>query len=93
TIVYLKGVDSQYTSVTTMADYVKVGEFNLGTADQPRAILGVGVESALGLWSDRELLPVTAYLPKRGAGINVSDPMSALIAENLRTAGAFAVQQ
>jgi lipoprotein-releasing system permease protein len=93
TIVYLKGVDSQYTSVTTMANYVKVGEFNLGTADQPRAILGVGVESALGLWSDRELLPVTAYLPKRGAGINVSDPMSALIAENLRTAGAFAVQQ
>lgn len=93
TIVYLKGVDSQYTEVTTMADYVKVGEFNLGTADQPRAILGVGVESALGLWSDRELLPVTAYLPKRGAGINVSDPMSALIAENLRTAGAFAVQQ
>lgn len=93
TIVYLKGVDSQYTEVTTMAEYVKVGEFNPGTADQPRAILGVGVESALGLWSDRELLPVTAYLPKRGAGINVSDPMSALIAENLRTAGAFAVQQ
>ena len=93
TIVYLKGVDSQYTEVTTMADYVKVGEFNLGTADKPRAILGVGVESALGLWSDRELLPVTAYLPKRGAGINVSDPMSALIAENIRTAGAFAVQQ
>lgn len=93
TIVYLKGVDSQYTEVTTMADYVKVGEFNLGTPEKPRAILGVGVESALGLWSDRELLPVTAYLPKRGAGINVSDPMSALIAENLGTAGAFAVQQ
>lgn len=93
TIVYLKGVDSQYTEVTTMADYVKVGEFNLGTREKPRAILGVGVESALGLWSDRELLPVTAYLPKRGAGINVSDPMSALIAENLGTAGAFAVQQ
>ncbi len=93
TIVYLKGVDSQYTRVTTMADYVKVGEFNLGTREKPRAILGVGVESALGLWSDRELLPVTAYLPKRGAGINVSDPMSALIAENLGTAGAFAVQQ
>ncbi len=93
TIVYLKGVDSQYTAVTTMADYVKVGEFNLGTREKPRAILGVGVESALGLWSDRELLPVTAYLPKRGAGINVSDPMSALIAENLGTAGAFAVQQ
>ncbi len=92
-IVYLKGVDSQYTRVTTMADYLKVGEFDLGTGDQPKAILGVGVESALGLWSDRELLPVTAYLPKKGAGINVSDPMSALIAENLRTAGAFAVQQ
>lgn len=92
-IVYLKGVDTAYTKVTTMADYVKVGSFDLGTADKPLAILGVGVEAALGLWSDRELLPVTAYLPKRGAGINVADPTSALIAENIHTAGAFAVQQ
>jgi lipoprotein-releasing system permease protein len=93
TIVYLKGVDSNYTRVTTMADYVKVGSFNLGTAERPMAVLGVGVESSLRLWSDRELLPVTAYLPKRGAGINMSDPMASLIAENIHTAGAFAVQQ
>ncbi|KYP14319.1 FtsX-like permease family protein [Flavihumibacter sp. CACIAM 22H1] len=93
TIAYLKGVDSQYTQVTTMADYVKVGVFDLGTKEKPRAILGVGVESVLGLWSDRELLPITAYLPKRGAGINIADPMSALIAENIYTAGAFAIQQ
>lgn len=93
TIAYLKGVDSQYTRVTTMADYVKVGQFDLGTKEKPRAILGVGVESVLGLWSDRELLPITAYLPKRGAGINIADPMSALIAENIYTAGAFAIQQ
>lgn len=93
TIAYLKGVDSQYTKVTTMAEYVKVGQFDLGTKEKPRAILGVGVESVLGLWSDRELLPITAYLPKRGAGINIADPMSALIAENIYTAGAFAIQQ
>ncbi|WP_290790380.1 FtsX-like permease family protein [Flavihumibacter sp. UBA7668] len=93
TIAFLKGVDSQYTKVTTMAEYVKVGQFDLGTKEKPRAILGVGVESVLGLWSDRELLPITAYLPKRGAGINIADPMSALIAENIYTAGAFAIQQ
>lgn len=93
TIVYLKGVDSNYTHVTTMADYVKVGRFDLGTEEKPLAVLGVGVEASLRLWSDRELLPVTAYLPKRGAGINVADPMASLIAENIHTAGAFAVQQ
>lgn len=93
TIVYLKGVDSSYTNVTTVADEVKAGEFNLGTEDKPAAVLGVGIENALGLWSDRELLPLTAYLPRRGASLNVSDPMASLSAENLYTSGSFAIQQ
>ncbi|GAO41740.1 FtsX-like permease family protein [Flavihumibacter petaseus] len=93
TIVFLKGVDSSYTQVTTVDKAVKVGEFNLGDADKPAAVLGVGIENALGLWSDRELLPLTVYMPRRGASMNLADPMQSLRAENIYTAGAFAIQQ
>ncbi len=93
TIVYLKGVDASYRKVTSMAENVRVGEYNLGDSDKPFAVLGVGIENALGVWSDRALLPLTVYLPRRGAGVNLSDPMQSLSADNLYTAGAFAVQQ
>ncbi len=93
TIVYLKGVDSAYTRVTTVDRAMKTGGFELGTAERPFAVLGVGVENALGLWSDREILPLTVYLPRRGVGMDVSDPMQALAAENIYSSGAFAIQQ
>src|SRR5579862_3230897 len=47
TIVYLKGVDSNYTRVSGIADKLIKGKFNLGNADTPGAVLGVGVESAI----------------------------------------------
>lgn len=93
TIVYLKGVDSVYTKVTSMAENVKVGAYELGDENKPFAVLGVGIENALAIWSDRALLPLTVYLPKKGANLNVSDPMQSLSADNLYTSGAFAVQQ
>ena len=52
--------------------------------------------------SDRAILPLTAYLPKResdknrtdgGFNINVADPLQSLSAGNLATSGAFAIQQ
>jgi lipoprotein-releasing system permease protein len=93
TIVFLKGVDNSYSKVTTVADQVKIGKYNLGDSGKPFAIMGVGVENALGVLSDREILPLTVYLPRRGAGLSVADPMKSLSAENIYTAGAFAIQQ
>lgn len=93
TIVYLKGVDSAYSRVTTVEKSVKIGDFELGDAEKPLAVMGVGIENALGVWSDREILPLTVYLPKRGAGMDITDPMQSLRAENIFTAGAFAIQQ
>lgn len=93
TVVYLKGVDSAYSQVTTLPEKLKAGKFELGDADKPFAVLGVGIENALGVVSDRDLLPITVYLPKRGTSLNTADPMQSLSAENLFTSGAFAIQQ
>lgn len=92
-IVYLKGVDSAYTKVSTIDKAVKSGAYELGDADKPLAMLGVGVENVLRLYSDREILPLTLYIPRRGAGVDLADPMQSLRAENIYTAGSLAIQQ
>ncbi len=92
-LVYLKGVDTQYAHVTGVANKLIKGNFNLGTADKPAVVLGSGIESALEIQSDRSLVPLTIYLPKRGINLNASDPMQSLSSDNINTSGTFAIQQ
>lgn len=92
-LVYLKGVDTQYAHVTGVANKLIKGNFNLGTADKPALVLGSGIESALQIQSDRSIVPLTVYLPKHGININVSDAMQSLSADNINASGTFAIQQ
>lgn len=93
TIVYLKGVDKNYTKVTSVANAVIRGKFDLGNADKASVVLGSGIENALALQSDKNLYPITAYLFKRGVNVSVVDPYQAFSAENISTTGTFFIQQ
>jgi lipoprotein-releasing system permease protein len=93
TIVYLKGVDDRYKNVTSVASKVIRGKFDLGTSEQPGIVLGSGIENAIGVQSDRNVFPLTAYLFKRGVNVNVVDPYQAFSAENIATTGTFFIQQ
>jgi lipoprotein-releasing system permease protein len=93
TIVYLKGVDENYSKVTSVPNKMLRGEFNLGDSNKAFVVLGSGIENALGVMSDRNLYPLTAYLFKRGVNINVVDPYQAFSAENVSTSGTFFIQQ
>ena len=93
TIVYLKGVDKNYTQIASVADKIIRGSFDLGNGDKASVVLGSGIENALGVQSDRNLYPITAYLFKRGVNINVIDPYQAFSAENVSTTGTFFIQQ
>jgi lipoprotein-releasing system permease protein len=93
TIVYLKGVDENYSKVTSVADKMIRGQFNLGDSNKAFLVLGSGIENALGVMSDRNLYPLTAYLFKRGVNVNVVDPYQAFSAENVSTSGTFFIQQ
>ncbi len=92
TVVLLKGVDDNYSKVSGVPEKMLHGVFNVGTVDQPKLILGSGIEYALGVQSDRDLFPVTVFLPKRATGADVN-PMSSLSEGNANTAGSFAIQQ
>ena len=91
-IIYLKGVDENYTSVTTVADHIIKGSFNTGDADNPRLVLGAGIENAVGVQSDRNLSPLLVYLPKK-AEVDLSNPLQSISADTINTAGTFVIQQ
>jgi len=93
TIVSLKGVDSNYISLTNIQHKVIKGKFDIGTADHPSVVLGVGIENALALESDRDILPLSAYLFKKTNQLNTADPESSLSTENIFPTGAFLIQQ
>ena len=91
-IIYLKGVDENYTSVTTVADHIIKGSFNTGETENPRLVLGAGIENAVGVQADRNLSPLTVYLPKK-AEVNLSNPLQSISADTINTAGTFVIQQ
>lgn len=92
-LVFIKGVDDHYQQVNNVAGRLVRGKFLLGTSEQPIAVLGVGVESTLQIESDRAILPITAYLPRKGLNINETDPLQSLGSGNISTSGSFAIQQ
>ncbi len=91
-IVYLKGVDSNYTSVTTVAGHLIAGNFNTGTEDNPLLILGAGVENAVHVQTESNIRPLALYTPRKGQ-VNLMDPLQSLSAEAVNTSGTFVIQQ
>lgn len=91
-IVYLKGVDENYRNVSGLKDHMVKGEYDLGTDEKPLLILGAGVENAIGVQSDRNLGPLLVHLPRKGA-IDLTNPLNAISADTVNTAGSFVIQQ
>ena len=94
TVVYLKGVDSNYQNVSGVAAKIVQGKFNLGTADDPGIVVGYGIQNAAGVSVDERLQPsvVTLILPKKGQ-VTVSVPMQSLSEGNAKASGVFMIQQ
>lgn len=89
-IVYLKGVDSNFRHLSGVPANMYHGRFNVGTTDEPLLVLGVGIESALGTEAQKNLYPVTVFLPRK---TSQSNPLAALSEGNAGTSGSFAIQQ
>jgi lipoprotein-releasing system permease protein len=90
-IVYLKGVDENYTSVTTVSDHIIKGSFNTGQPDRPLLVLGDAIENAVGVQSDRNLSPLVVYLPKKTEA-DLSNPLESISSDTINTSGSFRIQ-
>ena len=90
-IVYIRGVDDQFATVIKIAKHIKRGKFELGTAENPTMVVGIGIENAACLDVERPSSPITLYMPNRGAANFKS--ADALNAFNVQAVGTFMVQQ
>jgi lipoprotein-releasing system permease protein len=89
---YLKGVDSNFTKVSGVADKVNAGKFETGTADQPLAVLGSGVEYSLGLEVDQSQ-PLDVICFRKGGPSYIVDPLASYNHATMIMAGVFTIQQ
>ncbi len=90
-IVYVKGVDAQYTSINKIAGHIKRGRFELGTLEAPELVLGTGIENAVAVDVNTRGYPLTLYMPNRQAAkFGSADGLNAF---NAAASGTFMVQQ
>ena len=91
TVVFVKGVDSNYIHINKVNQYLKRGAFSLGNLDSPKLVIGIGVEENLLLYNAElgtqlELIAVG----RSGKSLRSMDQLNHLVAVH---SGAFSVQQ
>ncbi len=93
TVIYLKGVDNNYSSVSGVASKTNKGKFNTGTIDEPGLVLGSGIQYAVGVSLNPafETDKLTVVLPKKNVAGN--DPLESLSEGNVIPTGVFTIQQ
>ncbi|MBN8781555.1 MAG: hypothetical protein ABS85_02345 [Sphingobacteriales bacterium SCN 48-20] len=91
-VVYLKGVDETYRFISGVPSHLINGTYNLGSEAAPKLILGAGIEGALGIQADRNLLPLRIYLPRKSTTEQI-DEMNDISSDTIQTSGAFIIQQ
>jgi lipoprotein-releasing system permease protein len=91
-MVVLKGVDENYQYVAGVAQHIVAGNYDIGTIDTPRIILGGGIESSLDVRVDREIQPLTIYLPRKGTTEQI-DLLNDISSTEIGTSAAFLIQQ
>jgi lipoprotein-releasing system permease protein len=91
-VFFMKGVDDNYRYVSGVADHIVKGEYDLGTEEVPKLILGAGIESALGIQADRNIFTLQIYLPRKG-NAELPDLLENISSDTIRTSSAFIIQQ
>lgn len=92
TIAILKGVDQHFSQVTGISEKIVRGTFNIGDADTPKAVVGIGIETALGIDVERGFIPMLIYLPRANVESFIF-PEQAFYVGQVSPDGTFAIQQ
>lgn len=93
TVIYLKGVDDNYSRVCGVAAKTNRGQFDIGTVDEPGLVLGSGIQYAAAVNMDPAFATskLTVILPKKHS--TGYDPLQSLSEGNLVPKGIFTIQQ
>ena len=91
-VVVLKGVDENYPEVSGVASKITDGNFYTGSLDEPRIIIGRGIQNATGITINDAFAPeiISVLLPKKTKS---NDPLESISQGNVTASGVFAIQQ
>ena len=92
TIIYLKGVDENYRYTSGVESHLVSGKYDLGTGEEPKIILGGGVENALGVYADQTIFPLNVYLPRKNNSLAI-DLTEDISSDSIRPSASFIIQQ
>lgn len=92
TIAILKGVDDHFSQVTGVSKKIVRGIFNVGNADTPNAVVGIGLEAALGIDVEKSFIPMLVYLPRANIESFIF-PEQAFYVGQVDPDGTFSIQQ
>lgn len=92
-VVYIKGVDDNYTKVSGVPAKLIKGKFNTGSKENPQLIVGAGIQYATGITLNETFAPeqLTVILPKKN--VTGNDPFQSLSEGNATAGAVFAIQQ
>jgi lipoprotein-releasing system permease protein len=93
TVIYLKGVDDNYSKVSGVASKTNRGKYFTGTTEDPYLVTGSGIQNAASVNLDPALPSgkLTVILPKRNSKNN--DPLQSLSEGYIKASGTFTIQQ
>ena len=93
TVIYLKGVDDNYSKVSGVASKTNKGKYFTGTAEDPYIVTGAGIQNAVAVNIDPALPSgnITVILPKKNSTSN--DLLESISEGNVKAAGVFTIQQ
>jgi lipoprotein-releasing system permease protein len=92
TVITMKGVDNNYANVSGLPSRIVKGNFDPGTTDEPRMIIGSGIQNAAGIVLNPAFAPenMVVILPRR---IKSADPLELLSEGHITPSGVFTIQQ
>lgn len=91
-IATVRGVDSNFTQISSVQSSMFHGQFLLHSNSYPYAVVGAGIEQALGLNYENPFNELSIYIPKKGVSY-VLNPEDAFNRELIRPIGSFSIQQ
>ena len=89
----LRGVSEQYLQSKEIDSVLRAGTFTLKENGQAYAVIGRGIENALGIDITQPIEQIVVLAPKQNSRLNTLDPASSLNTAAIYASGIFAVQQ
>lgn len=89
-IIQLKAVDDNYLKVSNLSKHIVSGKYDIGNVENPLLILGAGIENAIGVDVEKNVFPLTIYLPNHSASFS---GIQSLNSYNINPSATFLLQQ